>query len=63
MAKADEPKSAFRRCLSTITARLKLCRIYTSAPKGAAQNTRFSASLKRYPDTNRAFSASCEGMP
>jgi hypothetical protein len=35
MAKADDMKSAFRRCLSTINPRLKLCRIYASAPKGA----------------------------
>jgi len=37
MAKSDDMKSAFRRCLSTITPQLKLCRIYASAPKGGTQ--------------------------
>ena len=36
MAKADHMKSAFRRCLSTINP-LKLCTIYTSAPRGALE--------------------------
>jgi hypothetical protein len=37
--------------------------IRRSVPKGAFDFERFAVSLKRYPDTNRGFSASCKAAP